>query len=121
MVIEIADWESPIFEEIMSVLKNHSDIYHIRPDEEVVMSLPGIELNLNRRKVFCGQREISLTVKPKMFIIWIKITAMPLHCRNRTYSAFFSVTIGKLSRRTPAKEQLNFLFIRITSRSRFFR
>ncbi len=63
MVIEIADWESPIFEEITNVLKKHSDFYHIRPDEETIMSLPGIEINLNRRKVFCNQHEISLTVK----------------------------------------------------------
>ncbi len=52
-----------MFDEIMAALKRCPNIEHLRLNEETVLSLPGLEINLDRRKVFCNQKEIVLTVK----------------------------------------------------------
>lgn len=63
MVIEFKDQDSSMFDEIMATLKRYPNIDHLRLNEETVLSLPGLEINLDRRKVFCNQKEIVLTVK----------------------------------------------------------
>lgn len=63
LVIEFKDQDSSMFDEIMATLKRYPNIDHLRLNEETVLSLPGLEINLDRRKVFCNQKEIVLTVK----------------------------------------------------------
>lgn len=47
----------------MSALKQYPNFDHLRLNEETVLSLPGLEINLDRRKVYCDQQELELTVK----------------------------------------------------------
>ncbi len=62
-MIEFKDRDSSMFDEIMRTLKRYPNIDHLRLNEETVLSLPGLEINLDRRKVYCDQKEIILTVK----------------------------------------------------------
>ncbi len=52
-----------MFDEIMRTLKRYPNINHLRLNEETVLSLTGLEINLDRRKVYCNKKEIILTVK----------------------------------------------------------
>ncbi|MDE7195009.1 MAG: winged helix-turn-helix domain-containing protein [Oscillospiraceae bacterium] len=52
-----------MFDEIMATLKRYPDIDHLRLNEETVLSLPELEINLDRRKAYYNQKEIILTVK----------------------------------------------------------
>lgn len=63
LVVEFMEQDSSMFDEIMTALKNYPNIDHLRVNEETVLSLPGLEINLDRRKVYCNQNEIILTVK----------------------------------------------------------
>ncbi len=63
LVIEFKDQDSSMFDEIMATLKRYPNSDHLRLNEETVLSLPGLEINLDRRKVYCSQNEIILTVK----------------------------------------------------------
>lgn len=63
LLIEFKDQDSSMFDEIMNALKSYPNIEYLRLNEESVLSLPGLEINLNRRKVYCNQNEIILTVK----------------------------------------------------------
>lgn len=63
LLIEFKDQDSSMFDEIMNALKSYLNIEYLHLSEESVLSLPGLEINLNRRKVYCNQNEIILTVK----------------------------------------------------------
>lgn len=63
LVIEFKDQDSVVFDEIMATLKRYPNFDHLRLNEETVLSLPGMEINLDRRKVYCDQQELELTAK----------------------------------------------------------
>lgn len=63
LVIEFKDQDSSMFDEIIAILKSYPNIDNLQLNEETVLSLPGLEINLDRRKVYCNQKEIILTVK----------------------------------------------------------
>ena len=62
-MIELGDQDVDIFEEIMAALKRTSNIEHLSLNDETVLSLPGLEINLDRRKVYGNQQEIEFTTK----------------------------------------------------------
>ncbi len=63
LVIEFDDPDSTAFDEIMEALKKYPNFDHLHLNEETVLSLPGLEINLDRRKVYSKQNEIALTAK----------------------------------------------------------
>jgi DNA-binding response OmpR family regulator len=63
LVVEFADAESQAFEKIISVLNEYSDFASVKLNEDPILSLPGLEINLNRRRVINNGQEIELTVK----------------------------------------------------------
>lgn len=62
-MIEFGEQDSPAFDEVMNVLKRHSDFDYQQLNEDSVLSIPGLEIYLNRRKIYRSRKEISLTVK----------------------------------------------------------
>ncbi|XCP86761.1 winged helix-turn-helix domain-containing protein [Roseburia hominis] len=52
-----------MFAEIMAALKRSPNMEHLRLNDETVLSFPGLEINLARRKITSDGREISLTAK----------------------------------------------------------
>lgn len=63
VIIEFADSESHIFEEVAAMLKKYPTFKSLRLADETVLSIPGFRVHLDCRKVYCGEREISLTAK----------------------------------------------------------
>ena len=62
-VFEIEDRNSAAFDEILEMAKCCSDIRYLRLRDEPVVSLPGLEIYLDRRKIYHNRREIRLTTK----------------------------------------------------------
>ena len=62
-MIEFNDQDSSVFDEVMAVLKHHSAFEQLRFIEEDVLSLPGLEIYPDRRKIYRNRREINLTAK----------------------------------------------------------
>lgn len=63
LVIEFGEQDSPAFDEVMDVLKRHPAFDYQQLNEESVLSIPGLEIYPNRRKIYRGRKEITLTVK----------------------------------------------------------
>lgn len=62
-MIEFNGGESPAFDEVMEVLKRYPDFEYIQMNDDSILSVPGLEIYPSRRKIYCGQKEISLTTK----------------------------------------------------------
>lgn len=62
-MIEFNDQDSSVFDEVMAVLKHHSAFEQLRFNEENVLSLPGLKIYPDRRKIYRNRREINLTAK----------------------------------------------------------
>lgn len=63
MVIELLDQDATVFDEIMEVVKRHPDAEYLRIKDEPMLSLPGLEIYPDRRKIYRDRREINLTTK----------------------------------------------------------
>lgn len=61
--MEFNDKDSYVFDEVMEVLKRHPDFECLRLSDEAVLSLPGLEIYPERRKIYRDRREINLTAK----------------------------------------------------------
>lgn len=63
MVVEFKDNETCPFNEIIEVFHKYSEFYKFEVDCESVISFPDLEIFPDRRKVYCGKQEVSLTTK----------------------------------------------------------
>jgi len=61
--LELTERDNSAFEDILSFLSRHPDIEKWELRDEPIMSLPGLEINLARRRIISDGREISLTAK----------------------------------------------------------
>lgn len=63
MIIESSEQGSSVIDEITELMKRRPEVELLRLKDEPVLSLPGMEIDLAHRKVYCDNQEISLTVK----------------------------------------------------------
>ncbi len=63
LMIEFTDKDISIFEEVMAVLKQHPHFEWFTLPDETKLSLPGLEIYPDKRKVYRNRREINLTTK----------------------------------------------------------
>lgn len=63
LVIEFDEQDTSVFEEIMGTLKQHPAFERMRLNHDTVLELPGLKIYPDSRKIFCGRREIKLTIK----------------------------------------------------------
>lgn len=63
LVVELNERDSYVFDKLVEVLKSHSTFEEIQLNDETVLSLSGIEIYLDSRKVYCNKKEINLTTK----------------------------------------------------------
>ena len=61
--MEFQDKDSVVFDEVMMVLRRYPNFEKLYLDNETVISLSGLTIYPEQRKVYCGQKEIYLTVK----------------------------------------------------------
>lgn len=62
-MLEFNEWDSVILDKIMGTLKHHSNLENTEISDEMVLSFPGLEIYLDRRRVYCNHQEIRLTAK----------------------------------------------------------
>lgn len=62
-MVEFSEEDTPVFEEVMEVLKRHPDFEYLRLKDEAMLPVPGLEIYPDRRKIYRGRKEINLTVK----------------------------------------------------------
>lgn len=61
--MEFTDNESAAFADIMNLLQKYPDFYKYTLKDEVILSLPGLEIRPERRKIYSNSHEISMTKK----------------------------------------------------------
>lgn len=61
--MEFNDKDSPVFDEIMRTLEKHSTFDKLKLNDEMVLSLPGLEIHLQSRRIYRNRQEIHLTAK----------------------------------------------------------
>lgn len=52
-----------MFDEIMGIIKKYSDVEYLQIGDELILSLPGLDIYPDRRKVYRNSNEINLTTK----------------------------------------------------------
>lgn len=62
-MIEFDDKEQNIFEEMMKVVERYPGFNKYKVKIGSVLNFPGLEINLDHRKVYYYKREVSLTAK----------------------------------------------------------
>lgn len=63
LVIEFKDQESSVFDAVMNLLKHHSSFEILQPGDETVVSIPGLEIYPDCRKIYRDRCKIDLTTK----------------------------------------------------------
>ena len=61
--MELKDQDSQAFDDIMAVLQRYPDLERWQMESEPMLSFPGLEINLNLRKVMCNGNAVELTAK----------------------------------------------------------
>ena len=63
LLMECWEKDSVIFDEVMAVLKRHPDFEKLQLSEEMIISIPGLEIYPEQRKIYRDRQEIHLTAK----------------------------------------------------------
>lgn len=63
VIFEFNEQNTHMFDEIMGIIKNYSDAEYLRIKDELILSLPGLDIYPDRRKVYRNSNEINLTTK----------------------------------------------------------
>ena len=63
LVIEFKDQDSSVFDAVMDLLKYHSNFEIFQSGDVTVVTIPGLEIYPDRRKIYRNRREIDLTTK----------------------------------------------------------
>ena len=63
IILELTEHDSSAFEDILAFLSRHPDLKKWELRDEPVLSFPGLEINLARRKITSNGQEISFTAK----------------------------------------------------------
>ena len=61
-MVEFSENDTPVFDEVMEVLKRHPDFEYLRLKDEEMLPVPGLEIYPDRRKIYRCRKEINLTV-----------------------------------------------------------
>lgn len=54
LLVEFSEQDSSVFDEVMEVLKRYPDFEYQQLNEDSVLSVPGLEIYPNRRKIYRG-------------------------------------------------------------------
>lgn len=63
LIVEFQEKDSPVLDEILSVLQKYEGFERYELKEEKALSIPGLEIHPHTRKVYVSQQEIELTAK----------------------------------------------------------
>lgn len=91
MIVEFNDWDAPVFEKIMRTLEYNTSFEKHRLSNEPVISLPGLEIYPDRKKIYRDRREICLTAKEYDILTYLVLN----RGRVLTYDQIFQQVWGK--------------------------
>lgn len=63
LVIKFDETDSGVFDEVMGVLQKHQSFETVQLKAEKIISLPGLTIYPNQRKIYRDRQEIPLTTK----------------------------------------------------------
>ena len=63
LIVEFSDTDNPVFEEIMQLLHRSSGFSELSVADTSILSVSGLEINLQQRRIFYNNQEIRFTVK----------------------------------------------------------
>lgn len=63
IILDLQDNDTLAFTEILAFLKKHPDFERYSLGQETILLLPGLEIHMDKRKVYRNNQEIKLTVK----------------------------------------------------------
>ena len=91
IILDLQDNDTLAFTEILAFLKKHPDFERYSLGQETILSLPGLEIHMDKRKVYRNNQEIKLTVKE------YKILCFLVANRNRvlTYEQIYQRVWGE--------------------------
>ena len=91
IILDLQDNDTLAFTEILAFLKKHHDFEWYSLGQETILSLPGLEIHMDKRKVYRNNQEIKLTVKE------YKILCFLVANRNRvlTYEQIYQRVWGE--------------------------
>ena len=63
IILEFNEQNTHMFDEIMGIIKKYSDAEYLQIKDELILSLLGLDIYPDRRKVYRNSNEINLTTK----------------------------------------------------------
>lgn len=63
MIIEFNGKDTSVFDEMLAILRHAPNFEYIQKNDEMILSISGLEIYPSRRKIYRGRQEISLTAK----------------------------------------------------------
>lgn len=93
LLIEFTNSENAVFDEIMDVIKKYPDFKKFEVKHETKISLPGLEIYPDQRKIYRDRQEIHLTAKE--YDLLCLLTANK--GRALTYSQIYESVWGDIS------------------------
>ncbi len=63
VILEFNEQNTHMFDEIMGIIKKYSDAEYLQTKDELILSLPELDIYFDRRKFYHNSNEINLTTK----------------------------------------------------------
>lgn len=63
LILEFDDTDNSVFEEIIQLLHRSSGFTKLSLEDKSILSVPGLKINMQQRKVYCDNQEVHFTVK----------------------------------------------------------
>lgn len=90
IILDLQDNDTLAFTEILAFLKKHPDFERYSLGQETILSLPGLEIHMDKRKVYRNNQEIKLTVKEYKilcFLVQTETVSLPMSRFIKEYGA----------------------------------
>ena len=95
--MELNEEERKALEVFLSSLRQRSELKRWTLESEPVLSLPGLEIYPDRRKVYHGQQEIELNIKEFSLLYLLAANKGRVLTYGQMYRGFFKLCVNLLS------------------------
>ena len=85
LVVEFKENDSPVFSEIMAVLQKHEDLEKYEIKGDAILSVSGLEIYPQTRKVYNGQQELQFTAKEYSLLCLLIVNKNRVLTYNQIY------------------------------------
>lgn len=95
VIFEFNEQNTHMFDEIMGIIKNYPDAEYLRIKDELILSLSGLDIYPDRRKVYHNSNEINLTTKEfEIFYLLVVNRGVFLHMTRYTIKCGTSILLA---------------------------